>query len=60
MKYRVVIELEFNGDTLPELIESDIKENFGPMIEDTNDRNPYSPLLKGSMVITREHSNDGR
>jgi hypothetical protein len=57
MRYRVVMELEFDDTrTVPDLIEEDIKTNFGPMIEDTHARNPDSPLLKASMVITREPS----
>lgn len=57
MKYRVVMELEFDDkNTVPELIEADILTNFGPMIEDTHDRNPFSPLLKASMVISKEPS----
>ncbi len=50
MKYRIVMELEFDNTVDAEAIEHQIEYHLRPMVEDTKERNFTSPLTAGTLT----------
>ncbi len=53
MKYKIVMELEFDDTVRAETIEGQIERHMRPMVNDTQARQPESPLLSGTLAYER-------